>query len=197
MIHPVSSLVGWLLLKSPMNNSLYDVIYADPPWRYAVTVSNSRKIENHYPTMTVDEICALDVPVADNAVLYLWATAPLLVEALQVMVSWGFKYKTNAIWDKEKIGMGYWFRGQHEMLLVGTRGQVSPPEQAQRVSSVFREARGLHSKKPDGIRAMICDWFPNAKRLEMFSRPNNYELFTASNDWDTFGDEMSVEMPNE
>ncbi len=167
----------------------YEVIYADPPWRYAVTASNSRRIENHYPTMTVNEICALDVPAADNAVLYLWATAPLLVEAIQVMNAWGFDYKTNAVWDKEKMGMGYWFRGQHELLLVGVRGTVSPPQQADRVSSVFREARTLHSKKPDGIRELIAGWFPNAKRLEMFSRPGNYQLFS-NYEWDVFGNEM-------
>lgn len=167
----------------------YDVIYADPPWRYAGTASNSRRVENQYPTMSVDEICALDVPSAENSVLYLWATAPLLVEALQVMDAWGFKYKTSAVWDKEKIGMGYWFRVQHELLLVGVKGQVSPPEQSQRVSSVFREPRGLHSKKPDGVRALISQWFPKAKRLEMFGRPSNYSLFDCD-EWDIFGNEV-------
>lgn len=96
----------------------YEVIYADPPWRYDFSKSNSREIENQYPTMSVDEICSLKVPTADNAVLYLWATAPKLLEALRVMDAWGFEYKTNAVWDKQIIGMGYWFRGQHELLLV-------------------------------------------------------------------------------
>ena len=168
---------------------MYQVIYADPPWRYAVTQSNSRKIENQYPTMEVADICALNVPSADNAVLYLWATAPLLVEALQVMEAWGFTYKTSAVWDKEHIGMGYWFRVQHELLLVGTKGQISPPDQDKRVSSVFRQARGQHSRKPDGIRALISQWFPDAKRLEMFGRPANESLFDC-NDWDIFGNEM-------
>lgn len=140
--------------------------------------------------MAVDDICALTVPAAENAVLYLWATAPLLVEALQVMSAWGFTYKTNAIWDKEKIGMGYWFRVQHELLLVGTRGQMSPPTQGERVSSVFRQPRGLHSRKPDGIRALISQWFPRARRLEMFGRPANDSLFD-SNDWDIFGNECT------
>lgn len=56
-------------------------------------------------------------PSEDNAVLYLWATAPKLLEALEVMRAWGFKYKTQAVWDKSWVGMGYWFRGQHEILL--------------------------------------------------------------------------------
>ena len=94
----------------------YNIIYADPPWRYDFSKSNNRKIENQYPTMTVDEICNLPIPTSKNAVLYLWATAPKLLEALKVMKAWGFEYKTNAVWDKDAIGMGFWFRGQHELL---------------------------------------------------------------------------------
>src|SRR5208282_644580 len=130
----------------------YSVIYADPPWRYDFSKSGSRKIENQYPTMAVEEICALTIPAADNAVLYLWATAPKLLWALAVMKAWGFTYKTQAVWDKEIAGMGYWFRGQHEILLVGTKGRFSPPPQAERVSSVIRERRSKHSKKPAGVR---------------------------------------------
>jgi len=102
----------------------YQVIYADPPWRYSFSKSKSRKIENQYPTMSVEEICAMDIPSDDNAVLYLWATSPKLLEAIKVMEAWGFTYKTHAIWDKEKVGMGYWFRGQHEILMVGVKRQI-------------------------------------------------------------------------
>ena len=85
----------------------YQIIYADPPWRYDFSKDNADKIENHYPTMALQEICELDIPSDDNSVLYLWATAPKLLEALAVMKAWGFKYKTQMIWDKELIGMGY------------------------------------------------------------------------------------------
>ena len=163
----------------------YNLIYADPPWRYEFSETNSRKIENQYPTMTVEEICALDVPAADNAVLYLWATAPKLPEALQVMDAWGFEYKTHAIWDKEKIGMGYWFRGQHELLMVGTKGNFSPPNKSDRVGSVFREAKTLHSKKPKAIQTMIHDWFPRAKRFEMFCR-------SPQPDWHSWGNQVDA-----
>lgn len=149
---------------------MYDVIYADPPWKYSFSKSNSRKIENQYSTMTCNEICAVKVPSAQNCVLYLWATAPKLIEALKVMKSWGFTYKTQAVWDKGRIGMGYWFRGQHEILLVGVKGNISPPEQRKRTSSVYNYKRGKHSKKPDEIRDLIKEWFPDASRLEMFCR---------------------------
>jgi N6-adenosine-specific RNA methylase IME4 len=135
----------------------FEVIYADPPWRYD-NGTPGREIERHYPTMTQQEICALPVPVARNAVLFLWAVSPKLPEALDVMAAWGFTYRSSAVWDKEFMGMGYWFRGQHELLLVGVRGQWSPPPQPLRVSSVYREARGRHSRKPDTVRNMIAAW---------------------------------------
>lgn len=147
----------------------FGVIYADPPWNYANSPDRGNP-ENHYPVMDLADICAIDVKAADNCVLYLWATAPLLVEALQVVSAWGFTYKTCAVWDKEKIGVGYWFRGQHELLLVGVRGKVSPPPQPLRVSSVYREARTAHSKKPDIVRKHIGSWFPDVPKLEMFCR---------------------------
>jgi N6-adenosine-specific RNA methylase IME4 len=161
----------------------YSVIYADPPWRYSFSQTKNRSIENHYPTMTLEEICSLPVPSSDDAVLYLWATAPKLIEALQVMKAWGFTYKTHAIWDKQRQGMGYWFRGQHELLLVGTRGKVSPPPSSLRVPSVISEARTRHSAKPDLVRDLITQWFPNSKRLELFARKE-------APGWDVWGNEV-------
>jgi N6-adenosine-specific RNA methylase IME4 len=148
----------------------FDVIYADPPWRYDFSKSNSREIENQYPTMTPDEICDLAVPAAPNSVLFLWGVAPKLPEALRVMAAWGFQYRSCAVWDKAIEGMGYWFRGQHEHLLVGVRGKWSPPPPHLRVSSVYRQQRGGHSRKPEAIRHMIAAWWPDARRLEMFCR---------------------------
>ena len=126
----------------------YQIIYADPPWRYDFSRSKSRQIENQYETMSLEEIKSLQIPIDKNAVLYLWATAPKLLLALEVIEAWGFTYKTHAIWDKEIIGMGYWFRGQHELLLVGVKGKMSPPLQKLRKSSVLKVRRGQHSRKP-------------------------------------------------
>lgn len=150
-------------------SALFDVVYADPPWRYD-NGTPGREVENHYPTMAHDEICAVDVPAARDSVLFLWAVAPKLPEALDVMSSWGFSYRSGAVWDKDMAGMGYWFRGQHEHLLVGVKGRWSPPAPSLRVPSVHREPRGRHSKKPDRIRALIATWWPDARRLEMFCR---------------------------
>jgi len=172
----------------PFPDKAYQVIYADPPWRYNFSKSKSRQIENQYQTMTLEDIKSLDVPTDKNCVLYLWATAPKLLEALEVMRAWGFKYKTQAIWDKKIIGMGYWFRGQHEILLVGTKGNFSPPPQNGRVSSVIVEKRTRHSKKPDKVRDLISSWFPNALKIELFARQS-------SEGWDVWGDEIHSSTP--
>ena len=106
----------------------YPLVYADPPWQYEHSVSQSRDIENQYPTMTLEQIC--DLPVselsAQDAILFLWATSPKLEESMRVIESWGFMYRTCAVWDKQKIGMGYYFRQQHELLLVATKGSMPP-----------------------------------------------------------------------
>lgn len=169
----------------------YQVIYADPPWRYDFSKDKADTIERHYPTMSVEEIKALQVPSDDDAVLYLWATAPKLREAMAVIDAWGFEYKTHAIWDKGWVGMGYWFRGQHELLLVGVKGNVSPPDPTQRISSVIREKKGTHSRKPSYVREMIHEWFPMAAKLEMFCRENEVNLFQQDANWHVWGNELS------
>ena len=174
-----------LELGTPMlPEGKFNVIYADPPWQYDFSETDSRQIENQYPTMSVEEISELKVPAYDNAVLYLWATAPKLREALKVVESWGFEYKTNLIWDKQTIGMGYWFRGQHELLLVATKGEFSPPEESLRVPSVFSERKTKHSKKPSKFHEWIELWYPNEKYLELFAR-NKY-----SDKWTVYGNQL-------
>jgi len=150
-----------------------EVIYADPPWRYDFSETESREVENQYPTMTLEKIIEHGVPATDDAVLFLWATAPKLREALRVMEAWGFEYKTNAVWDKQKIGMGYWFRGQHELLLVGTKGAFSPPPEECRFLLVISEPRGKHSVKPKAAREMIEKMFPGKDKIELFGRENH------------------------
>lgn len=165
----------------------YGVIYADPPWRYDHSKTDSRKIENQYPTMGLDEICALPVPEfsADDCVLFLWATSPKLAESMQVVTSWGFTYRTCAVWDKERIGMGYYFRQQHELLLVATKGSPGTPEPQHRISSVIRSRRDTkHSKKPVEVYETIEAMYPNVKRIEVFAR----ETRTG---WDCYGNEVN------
>lgn len=150
----------------------YSLIYADPPWRYEHVKTESRAIENHYPTMALDEICALPIPEIchDDAVLFMWATSPKLAESMEVLEAWGFTYRTCAVWDKEKIGMGYYFRQQHELLLVATRGSPAVPEPSDRVSSVIRARREEHSKKPALLYELLESMYPHSARIELFCR---------------------------
>ena len=78
----------------------YGIIYADPPWHYD-RKHGSGVAENHYPTMSIEEICALPVSelAAKDSALFLWATFPQLNEAFRVIDAWGFKYKTLAYTD--------------------------------------------------------------------------------------------------
>lgn len=161
----------------------YSILYCDPPWRYDFSETTSREIEQNYQTMTMVELKELKIPCDENAVIFMWATAPKLREALELLEAWDFDYKTHAIWDKEKIGMGYWFRGQHELLMVGVRGDFSPPTEKERVSSVFRIPRTKHSKKPGEIRDLISEWYPKHKKIELFAR-EKYE------GWDVWGNEV-------
>ncbi len=150
----------------------YAVIYADPPWRYEYAESESRAIENHYPTMSLDEIKALPVDdiAFDDCILFLWATSPKLHESMQVLDAWGFSYLTCAVWDKQKIGMGYYFRQQHELLLVAVKGSPPTPRPGDRPSSVMSYERGPHSAKPLEVYEVIEAMYPELPKLEMFCR---------------------------
>lgn len=170
----------------PLPKNKYDLIYADPPWRYEFSETVNREIENNYPTMDLEEIKLINVPSADNAILFLWATAPKLEECLDVMKSWGFKYRTCAVWDKEIIGMGYWFRGQHELLLVGVKGKFSTPDNNKKVSSVYSEQRTKHSKKPDFYYSLLEEMFPDSTKIELFARKKH------NDNWSVWGNEKEV-----
>ena len=171
----------------------YQIIYADPPWRYDFAETKCRKIENKYDTMDLESIKKLQIPTDKNAILFLWGTAPKLREAFEVMDAWGFEYKTHCIWDKELLGMGYWFRSIHELLLVGVKGKMSPPDTDHRIASIYRERRTKHSKKPYFFRKLISEAYPEYNKLEMFSRKKN-ELFDESEGWDMWGNEVDSDI---
>ena len=168
--------------KPPPNPILpegkFDVIYADPPWRYEFSETEPRSIEAHYATLSLEEICNYrdgnGTPVqekfADNAVLFLWAPQPKIREALQVIKDWGFDYRTGAIWVKDKFGMGYHFREQHELLFVAKRGDMPAPPPKARPSSIIKAPRTNHSKKPKKVYRIIQKMYPRDRYLEIFGR---------------------------
>src|SRR5262249_42799179 len=143
----------------------YAVLYADPPWHFEVYNEESgieSAAGNHYPTMSLEEICALPVLslASPDAALFMWTTVPHLRESFDVLVAWGFEYKTNIVWVKDKIGLGYFVRNQHELLLVATRGDMPSPSPANRPPSAISAPRREHSRKPDQAYEMIEHMYP-------------------------------------
>lgn len=163
------------------------VLYIDPPWRYDFKVTDTRKIENQYPTMKQEEIIQYikDKTPSDykDILLVMWTTAPKLEWAMDVIKALDYDYKTNCVWDKIHIGMGYWFRGQHEHILIATKGKVPSPKWGENESSIFREKRTKHSSKPIYFRNLIDKWYPDAKKVELFAR-------SRGKDWETIGNEF-------
>ena len=169
----------------------FNIVYADPPWQYEHSISNSRRIENQYPTLSVEEISnyvdskgksVLDI-FADNAILFLWATNPKLMEAIMVIYSWGFEYRTNLVWIKDKMGMGYYCRGQHELLLIAKRGNYPTPESSNKPISIIEAPRTKHSEKPKEAYKIIEKMYPKGKKVELFGRKKRegWELFGQEN----------------
>jgi N6-adenosine-specific RNA methylase IME4 len=147
----------------------FELIYADPPWQLGHPDSRHAP-ENHYPCMPLDQIKSLTIPADDNSILFLWAVNQLLPDALEVIAAWGFDYAANLAWVKPSIGLGVWTRNRHELLLVGRRGAISPPEPDQRPDSVIEATRGRHSAKPEAIYELIETAYPHLSKLELFHR---------------------------
>lgn len=164
----------------------YRVIYADPPWRYGNTMpEGTTQPDDHYPLLPLDDICALPVEqlALDDAVLFLWATSPILEDAFQVIHAWGFQYKASFVWDKVKHNMGHYNSVRHEFLLVAVRGSCQPDE-AKLFDSVQTVERTGHSEKPEVFREIIQSLYPYGPRIELYGRKS-----VAG--WDVYGNQVA------
>ncbi len=180
----------------------YKVIYADPAWSYSVSssVAGGRGQNTSYRCMRPVEI--YDMPIEEisdkNSVLFIWATYPMLPEALYCIKAWGFFYKTNAFtWIKKNkkadtnfFGMGQWTRRNTEICLLATRG--NPKAITHSISELIEteefpisiDARiGKHSEKPDIFRDSIVRLCGDVPRIELFARKK-------FDGWDSFGNEV-------
>lgn len=153
----------------------FNVIYADPPWSYGFSMSDRGDPKKQYPTMELDDIKNLkdsngksiqDV-LEDDAILFLWTTAPKLPEGLQVLKAWDFEYKTAMFWDKKHIGTGYYCRSQVEILLIGKRGKMPVPAESDRPPALYSEQRTVHSAKPAMFYELIEKMYPKGTYLEI------------------------------
>lgn len=174
---------------------MYKIIYADPPWRFAVRSDKGlgKSADQHYPTMTIDKIKQIPVSkwAAQDCALFLWVTDPCLQQAFEVIDAWGFIYKTVAFtWvktsidgSKYPIGTGYWTRANPEMCLLATKG--SPKRLDRGVRQLVIAPRREHSRKPDIIRDDIVRLMGDVPRLEMFAR-------TSTPGWAVWGNQVNL-----
>jgi N6-adenosine-specific RNA methylase IME4 len=94
----------------------------------------------------------------------------MLPDALRVMAAWGFEFKSSAVWVKDRVGTGYWFRNAHELLLLGTRGDIPCPAMGDQWESVIDSPVGAHSEKPEEAYELIEAYFPNLPKIELNAR---------------------------
>lgn len=168
----------------------YDVIVADPPWRFRTwsETNQAKSASRHYALMTTTDIKALRVDelAQRDCLLLLWATAPMLPQAFEVMAAWGFRYKSSMIWrkltpsKKVRMGTGYWARSMHEQILIGSLGN---PKKFKAFPSLFDGTAREHSRKPDEFFNLVERHTIGARRVELFSR----EMRPG---WSTWGNEI-------
>lgn len=151
------------------NGEQFGCIYADPPWGYSNQATRA-STDNHYPTMTVDEIAALPVGelALDRSHLWLWTTNAFLFECPRLFAAWGFEFKSSYVWCKTQIGIGNYLRNAHEFLLLAVRGGLTGA--AKDIRSWGEFPRGEHSAKPERIRVDVVERASPGPRLELFGR---------------------------
>ena len=167
---------------------LFDVVSVDPPWPYEGESKNitsfdsvGRRVANPYPEMSIEQIKAIELPLMENAVVLLWTTHKFLPDAFEILKEWNLDYKATLVWNKEKIGMGAWFRMQCEFCLVGIKGK--PYWENTTYRDIIIEARREHSRKPDSFFEMI-EKITMGNRLEYFSREKR-------EGWQVFGNDIN------
>lgn len=168
----------------------YRTILIDPPWNERGGGKIKRGADKHYSLLKTHQIP--DVikssnlwEVEDNAHLWLWSTNNHLPDALWLIKELGFIYKTNLVWVKNRIGLGQYLRGQHELLLFATRGKGqdgSVWQQRRDIPSVLLEARTEHSRKPNGSYQII-EKISKGPYLELFARQQR-------KNWTVWGNEV-------
>jgi N6-adenosine-specific RNA methylase IME4 len=150
----------------------FQVITSDPPWPFDDELDGSDAVRGGcpYPTMTIDQICAMKIPAHDDCVLWLWCTNTHLIDgsAPRVLKAWGFTGKTMLTWRKTQMGTGHWLRNITEHVILAVRG--TPVVRGQGQTTEFEAPRGAHSGKPDRFFQIVEEVCPSPSRLEMFSR---------------------------
>lgn len=177
----------------------FDLIMADPPWSFGLwsAKGQEKSADAQYATQDLAWIKAMPVPIlaADNCLLWLWATHPMLPHALEVIEAWGFTFKTSGVWVKRTthgklgFGTGYILRCASEPFLIATKGRVRT---VRNVRTVIEGKVRKHSQKPEeafheASRLLDPEHYPEGGplRIELFSRTNRPG-------WKHWGDEAGT-----
>ena len=167
---------------------IFNIILADPPWKHEQeTGYKNAKTTRHYDVMPLEKIKSflsdIEIKISDNSACFLWVPNPLLHFGLEVLESWGFKYKTNFVWIKKGMSGPGWYQANfHELLLMVVRGSFKPLI-AERVKSFFTAQRREHSRKPVETYRLIEKMYPKASYIELFSRNER-------KGWNSYGNEI-------
>ena len=156
----------------------FDIILCDPPWDYGTDLFTDKandigNVKDHYPTMSIDEMCALNVQsiAANDCLLYMWVTGPYMMQANQLIAAWGFNYVTVAfVWNKARHLPGYYTMSVCEFVLVAKRGRIPQPRGARDILQYVEEIRTRHSKKPKIIYSLLERMHPTQNKIELFAR---------------------------
>jgi N6-adenosine-specific RNA methylase IME4 len=170
-------------------NKKYHVIAIDPPWSYKEKGGFSSEDYNSesnrgavdYPVMNIEQIKNIELPAADDCVLFLWTTHAFLKDSFEIMENWNFDYKATLVWDKVKMGIGRTIRMQVEFCLIGIKGNPIINGSAER--DIITEPRREHSRKPEAFYEMV-DRMCIGNKLDYFSRNNR-------NNWEHYGAETN------
>lgn len=167
----------------------YKTIYVDPPWEEKGGGKIKRGADRHYPLMSIKEIESLPIKELadkDGCHLYLWTTNNFLEKALQLLKSWGFEYITLITWNKDKMGLGQYYRGLTEQCIFATTKNKLPYKivdgKRQQGKTGFYEPKTIHSRKPETMREMI-EKVSYEPRIELFAREKKET-------WDCWGNEV-------
>ncbi len=189
-------------------NKKYQIIYADPPWRFSsrqlqrYNKERFSSLECEYRTMSIEEIKALDIKsiTSDDASLFLWTPDAHVKVAIEVIEAWGFNYTTVAfIWEKiTKYGklvatLGSWTMKNCELCLLGTKGYMLKYKQSNNVYQLIKAERQRHSTKPQEARKRIVRLFGDIPRIELFARGDRVKDLLGYNQfdgWDVWGNEV-------
>lgn len=181
----------------------YNVIYVDPPWKYkqkSAGRGNKSGASDKYKTEDVSKLPVNQI-TEDNALIFMWATTPLLPDAFELLKTWGFTYKSMIVWEKTGLlGMGNWLRINTEFILIGFKGDVVPFKHQER--NIYKHKVGRHSQKPHFFRELVSilalKTFNNVVKLEMFARTRDGMFGDIEYEgWDVYGDQCnnSIELP--